>query len=270
MVGAGAAAAANDVQPSCVDKALECGGQAFGRLRVVPVLVRQTGVGKARHRDARPLVDGTQVVGHEIGAGGAVEPHRQLLCVLDGGQKGIRGLAAEHRSRSLDGARYHHRAAHPGIVERLLDRYQSRFGIAGVLTGLDKEKVDPTLEEAADLLAEGPHQLRKSDTAGDRDRLGGRPHRPCNEARFVGGREIPRSLDRQFSGAPVERPRLTLEPVLGEHQRGAAEGVSLDDVGTCLEVRPVDLEDHIGPRPHQDLVATLELDAAKIVRAEVL
>ena len=68
------------------------------------------------------------------------------------------------------------RTAYPGVVKRLLDRDQSRFGVAGVLTGLDKEKVHPALEEAADLLAEGPHQLREGDAAGDRDRLGRGAH----------------------------------------------------------------------------------------------
>ena len=270
MVGAGAAAAANDVQPSCVDKALECGGQAFGRLRVVPVLVRQTRVWKARHRDARSLVDGSQVVGHEIGTGGAVEPYRQLFSMVDGGQKGIRGLAAKHRSRGLDGSRHHHRAAHPGIGKRLLNRDQHRLGVAGVLAGFYEEQVHATLEKAADLLAKGPYKLRKGDAAGDRDRLGGRADGAGCEARSGRGGGLGRRFNRELCGQPVEGSGLICEPVLGEHQRGTAEGVSLDDVGTCLEVRPVDLEDHIGPRPHQDLVATLELDAAKIVRAEVL
>ena len=227
----GAAAAADEVQPSGVDEARERGGQAFRRLRVASVLVRQTGVWKARHRDPRPLMDGPQVVGHEIGAGGAVEPDRQLLGMLDRGQKGVRRLAAEHSSRGLDGSRHHHRPPHPGVGKRLLDRNQRRLGVAGVLAGFDKEQVHPALEEAADLLAEGPHELCKGDAAGDRDCLCGRADRAGCEARPGRGGGIGRRFGRELRGQPVERPRFVREPVLGKYQRCAAKGVGLDDVG---------------------------------------
>jgi hypothetical protein len=205
------------------------------------VLVRQAGVWKTRHRDPCPIVDGSQMVGHQIGPGGTVEADCQKLCVLDRGQKSIGRLAAEHRARGLDRPRHHHRPAHTGLSECFLDRDQSGLRVAGVLAGLDDEKIDPALEQPASLLTKGPHELREGDAASDRDRLGGRSHRPGHESRLRRRRGFPRRLDRELGSQPVERPRLGLEPVLGEHQRRAAEGVGLDNVGAGCEIGAVDV-----------------------------
>ncbi len=96
------------------------------------------------------------------------------------------------------------------------------------------------------------------------------PMEPTTNRGLSGRRKLPRGRDRELGGAPVEGARLVLEPVLRQHQRSAAEGVGLDEVGAGREVGPVDVEDDIRPGADQDLVAALELRAAEVPGAEVL
>ena len=270
VVGGGAAAAADDVDPAGVDEAFEGGGQARRGLRVAAVLVRQPGVGEARHRAAGALVHRAQVIGHEGGAGGAVEPYRQRPGVLDGGEEGVRRLPPQHGARGLDGPRHHQRPPGAGLFEHPLRRDQGGLGVAGVLAGLDEQQVHAALEQAAHLLGEGGDELGEGDAAGDRDRARGGADGAGDEAGPIGRGELPRRFDGELGGAPVERPRLGLEAVLGEHQRRAAEGVGLDDVGAGLEVGAVHVEDHVRPGADQVFVAALELGAAEVVRTELL
>ncbi len=100
----GAAAAADDVEPAGIGEALELGREALGGLGIEAVLVGQPGVGVARDRAGRHLVHRAQVVGHELRPGGAVEADRERPDVLDGGDEGLGGLAAEHGAVELDGA----------------------------------------------------------------------------------------------------------------------------------------------------------------------
>jgi hypothetical protein len=47
VLGIGAAAPTDDVEPAGINESLERGREAFGGLRVVTILVRQAGIGKA-------------------------------------------------------------------------------------------------------------------------------------------------------------------------------------------------------------------------------
>ena len=62
---------------------------------------------------------------------------------------------------------------------------------------------------------------------------------------------------------------LGLEAVLGEHERGRAEGVGLEDVGAGREEALVDALDDVGAREHEILVAAFEIGTAEIVGTEV-
>ncbi len=64
--------------------------------------------------------------------------------------------------------------------------------------------------------------------------------------------------------AEVQVVRLRFEPVFGQHQRGAAEGVGLDHVGAGLEVRAMDAEHDVGPRANQVFVAAFQSGAAEV------
>mgnify|MGYP002085916597 CR=1 FL=1 len=57
----------------------------------------------------------------------------------------------------------------------------------------------------------------------------------------------------------VDLVDVGLERIVGLRDDRSAEAVGLDDVGASLEVRPVDLADHVGPGEHQDVVVPPEL-----------
>ena len=77
------AAAADEVDPALVDEALQLEGQARRRLAVLAALVGQAGVRVHAHEAGRERRERAQVVGHELGPGGAVEPDREEVEVLE-------------------------------------------------------------------------------------------------------------------------------------------------------------------------------------------
>ncbi len=70
-------------------------------------------------------------------------------------------------------------------------------------------------------------------------------------------------------GGDVDRVRPVGQVILGEDERGPAEGVGLDDVGPGLEVAAVDRGDDVRAGQVQVLVAALERFAAEVGGAEV-
>ena len=62
---------------------------------------------------------------------------------------------------------------------------------------------------------------------------------------------------------------LVLKPVLGEDDRGAAEGVGFDDVGAGFEIAAMHVEHDIGTGEDEVFVAAFELRAAEIFGGEV-
>ena len=68
----------------------------------------------------------------------------------------------------------------------------------------------------------------------------------------------------------IQRVRLLLHLVLGEHDAGATEAIRFNDVGAGLQVGTMDSQDDIGPCLHQVLVAALERRTTEIGGCQVL
>ena len=66
---------------------------------------------------------------------------------------------------------------------------------------------------------------------------------------------------RQLRALEVQLVDQRLEPVVGLRDRGAAEGVGLDDVAAGLEILAVDVGDDVGPRQHQHVVVAAQIAA---------
>ena len=81
--------------------------------------------------------------------------------VLDGGDEGLGGLAAEHGAVELDGAGDDHRPGDSGFAAHRLDGDERRLGVAGVLAGFDGEEIDPALEQAQRLFGEARRPARR-------------------------------------------------------------------------------------------------------------
>jgi hypothetical protein len=264
-----AAAAAHDVEPAEVDESLEHARDPVGRLEVAALGIRQARVRDARDAGLRERRERADVVGHEFRPGRAVEPDREEVGVHDRRIERLDALAREHRAGCFNGARDHHR--HPSLRERerVLGAEERGLDVAGVLLRLDQEEVDAALEQADHLFPERLAQPVERDAARDRDRLRGRPDRAGGEAGTLLRGRLVRGLGGELRRDAVEFPRPRFEPVLGEHDRRAAEGVGLDDVRARRQVLAVDRADDVGPALDQELVAAVELGPAEVVGGEV-
>ena len=109
MLRAGAAAAANHVEPAGSSKPADGVGQHFRGLVILAVLVGQAGVGDAGYREAGQAGQGADMVGHKLRAGGAVKTNPQQVTV---GQRGIKGfgvLPGQQRTHRFNRALHRHR-----------------------------------------------------------------------------------------------------------------------------------------------------------------
>ena len=73
VFGRGAAASANQIQPAVVDKLFELRGEHTGRQIILAFNVGQAGVGVAGNARVRKLVNGADVIRHELRSCGAIE-----------------------------------------------------------------------------------------------------------------------------------------------------------------------------------------------------
>ena len=73
VFGAGAAAAAGDIEPAGFNEAADGISQHFRGFVILAILVGQAGVGQASYRKAGQGGEGADVVGHKLRAGGAVK-----------------------------------------------------------------------------------------------------------------------------------------------------------------------------------------------------
>ena len=90
-------------------KRSSCAATICGRFAVVAVLVGQPGVRIAGDARAASSQQRAEVVGHELGPGGAVEADREQVGVRDRGASASAVWPASMVPVGLDGARDHHR-----------------------------------------------------------------------------------------------------------------------------------------------------------------
>ena len=95
------------------------------------------------------------------------------------------------------------------------------------------------------------------------------PIEPATKRGRFGGAGGVGSCARDRAGEAIDFARVFGEPILGQHDRGAAEGVGLDDIGAGVEETVVQFADFVGARADQVLVASFELRAAEVGRAEM-
>ncbi len=273
MLRRGAATAADDVDPAAGGEALDLRREAFRRLQIAAVFIRQTGVGIAGNGAVRQLGERAQMVGHELRPGGAVQADGNDVGVGQADPQRFGVLPRQHGAHGLDGAADHHRhTAAGGQAEFLiqpLDGQQRRLDVARVLAGFDQQQVGAAQHQAAGLHVEDLAQLGERNSAGDGDGLGGGAHRTRHEAR-------PPRLGKGVGGLPRQRRRLLVQlqrplrqAVFGQHQRRGAEAVGFDDVGAGCEIGAVNLRNHIRPGGDQVFVAALVGGAAEILGSQL-
>ena len=199
------------------------------------------------------------------GPGGAVEADHVDLHGVEHGQRGADLGAGQHAAGQLD---RHLRLQRdvaverdhgpPGAVDRGLDREQ-------VELGLDEQEVDAALEQPERLLLVGVAELGVGDLP-ERGELRARAHGAGHPARPLGRRELVAHRAGQLGRRAGQLAGAVGQAVLGQDDRGRAEGVGLDHVAADLVEGAVHLGHDVGPGLDQQLVAALEVGPAEVVR----
>ena len=266
----GPAAAADRGDAEFGDEAVQVLGQVLGGQVVVHPAVDhrwEARVGDAGDRDAAGRREVAQGLAHLDRTGRAVEADDVDLHGVEDGEGGADLGARQHAAGQLDRdlglqrdepVRGHHGA--PGAVDRSLDGEQ-------VELRLDQQEVDAPLEEPERLLLVGVPELGVRDVP-EGGELGARPHGARDPAEPLGRGELVADGARQLGRPPRELACPVAQAVLGQHDRGRAEGVGLDDVAADLEERAVDLGHEVRARLDEPLVAAFELGSTEVVGAE--
>ena len=257
--GTGAAAAADDVEPAVIDEALELGGERLrGFVIEAGFRIGKASVGIAGEAGGCEFMKRADVIGHELGTGGAVEADREEFGVGDGGVEGVGCLAAEHGAGSFDSAGDHDGDDVTEFFAKAVDGEQAGFDVASVLAGFEKKDVRTAREQRFGLVVVISDELRESDAAGDGDGFGGGAHGAGDEARAGGGRKFVGGLAGELGGGEVQLVRFVFEGIFGEDDFGAAEAVGFDDIGTGLEIGAVNVENDIRAGEDEIFVAAFE------------
>ena len=209
------------------------------------------------------------MVGHEIGAGRAVEPHRQQVAVCNRDVQRLHSLAGQHRPHRFDRHGYGDGHAHADRVGRVVDAEQRSFEVERVLRGLQQEQVHAAAQQPLDLFGVRLPQSGEGHAAGDRQRFGRRSHRAGHEARLVRRGVRPYGGARQFRGRLVDVARPVVQAELGQNHVRGTEGVRLDDVGAGVQKAVVNLRDDLRAGQDQMFVATVVLGAAEVFGAQI-
>ena len=141
------------------------------------------------------------------------------------------------------------------------------FGIERIEDGLDEDSVYPTLHERVDLFHIIVPQLvvgqfarsRIGDIGRNRERLVCRPHGSRHKA-WPGLRgELISSLTGKTRSGKRHLAGYTLKMIIGLRDALRRERVGLDDIGSGLEITPMDIEQHIRTCEVQHVVVAFQL-----------
>ena len=271
MVGCGAAAAADDVDQALGRELVQEARRDVGRLVEAGVAHRigQPGVRVAADEGiARHAVQLLDVRPHQRRAQRAVQADSQRLRMANAVPERGDRLPAQDAARGVGhGAADDQRQALAAGLEVLVDREQSGLGVERVEDGFDQYDVGTTLDQRLGLLVVRGTQILEAGVAragvvhvgADAGGLGRRAERAGDEARFVGRGELVAGRARQLGRFEVHLARQMRHLVVLLRDRGGAEGVGLDQVGTGRKVRFVNVRNHVGARQRQQLVVALHV-----------
>ena len=269
VLGRRAAASADQRQPELGDEPGQRLGQLFRRERVfraVGAQHRQPRVRHHRHRDARMAGQVAEVLTHLGRAGGAVQADHVDTERLDRGQRRADLAAEQHRARRLHRHMREHRDV-PARLRHRAPRAEHRgLELQQVLARLDQDRVGAAVQHpecglrvrVADDGVLGVTQCRQ---------LGARPHRAEHVALGIGCADLVGDAAGDRGALLRQLTDPVGDVVVAQVGQVAAERVGFDRVGTGLEIRPVDVLQHVGPGVVEDFVAALE--AVEVVERQI-
>ena len=129
ILGRRSAASAEDIDPAVLREASENGGDIPGRFVVTAFFIRQTGVGHAADMGPCDIREGADMIGHEAGAGGAVEADGEQVNVFEGCVERLDALPGQHCAHGFDGAADHNGQVRAKFFLRLLESDNGGFQV---------------------------------------------------------------------------------------------------------------------------------------------
>ena len=264
------AAAADHVQPARPRPATDLVGHLPRRLVVTAEGVRQprvrVGAGEGVGEAGELLDVGAKLLGTE----GTVEADEQRLRVSHRVPERLERLTREGAARGVgDRARDRDGQSQAALVEHAESGEDRRLRVERVEHGLDKNQIDPALDQrvaglevgGVEILEGDVAKARVGDVGGERGGAVGRPEDARDEARAIrcaGGGGVG-GLAGQARAFDVQLAHQGSHVVVGHRHGVGVEGVGLDDVGTGVEVGGMDAADQLGPGQRQQVVVALQV-----------
>ena len=163
VVGGRTAAAADDVDETVAGEAGDLGRHRLRALVVLAEGVRQAGVRIGADERVRGVGDLLQMLAHRARAERAVEADGEGARMADRVPEGGRRLAGQGAPGAVgDRSRNHQRQADAALGEDLLAGEDGRLGVQRVEDRFDQDEVGAAVDQAADLLAVGDAQTRRT------------------------------------------------------------------------------------------------------------
>ncbi len=217
----------------------------------------------------RQVPDG---LAHVLRAGGTVEPDHIHSQRFERGERTGDVRSEQHAPAGVQRHLHLKGDAAPEKIERSLDPGDRRLYLENVLRGLDQKHIDAAGDEGERLLVKILRQLvegdRRKRRIAARRQHARRTHRSCDEARLLRRRVSLACLTRDSGGVEVDRLDLVAQPPFGESPRCTLEGACFHNVAPDREKALVDFTNHIRPRQHEVVVASLQGRAAKVLGRE--
>ena len=176
MFRSGAATSAYQVQPTLLEKAAYGPGHHLRAFVVTAILVGKSCIGDTGHGEAGKLRQCPEVVGHEFGAGGAVETDPKQVTMSHGGIEGFGVLPGQQGPHGFHGTLNRYRHSLPGFHSGPVDALQPGLNVDRVLGGLQQQYVGAALNKPYCLLLICCGQVVEVNAAGYRYAFGGRSH----------------------------------------------------------------------------------------------
>jgi len=245
----GATTSAKDVESALLQNPCKLVCHRIGSKGVDTLLVGKPCVGMGadiERTDCIKLLDEGE---HLFGACRAVQPQAEKGKRTEAGYKGLKRLAAE-RSPALvaEGDADHDRDGFALLGHGIEAGKDGTLGSKRIKYGFNQKQIHASLNQGPRLLSIHRKEIRKITLPvggvfhlrGEGKGSVGRPEDPGNEGvTIICGLEIGSRFTRNFTGSLVDGLHLVLQAILSQIEGIGAEGIGLDNVGTCLEVLPM-------------------------------
>ena len=161
----------------------------------------------------------------------------------------------------------HQRKTLPCRFHRLFCRIDGSLGIERIKDGFDEQGIHAPLDESLHLLHVGIHQFIVSEATQSRivhigrdaQRLVRRTHIAQHKTRFH--RCFLCVFIRQLTGnlrtSQIHLTAIPLHVVISHRHPLRREGASGDEVGSCLQILPVNVGNHVGTGQAEDVIVAL-------------